>query len=169
MIVNYWKGDLVKMLDNSIKRGDFFSMAQGCNCFVTQGSGIAGQLRRFPEVYKADVRKGMNGCREKLGDYSVAEIANSTIYNLYTQHEYANRSVRNADYAAIAVAFCELNKLPIGTLFIPRIGAGLAGGNWDVIEQIINDATPDLKIIVVDFEEGYDPRYDGGNLNEFTN
>ncbi len=32
---------------------------------------------------------------------------------------------------------------------IPKIGAGSAGGEWKVIERIIEEETPDLKITLV--------------------
>lgn len=31
---------------------------------------------------------------------------------------------------------------------MPKIGAGLAGGNWDIIEQIINEEIGDVEVRV---------------------
>lgn len=54
-------------------------------------------------------------------------------------------SGRYVNYAAIAKVFTEvfrqvrISKLPV---HFPKIGAGLGGGNWDIIEAIINDCDP---------------------------
>ncbi|WWS23940.1 hypothetical protein vBKpnAMK2_00291 [Klebsiella phage vB_Kpn_AM_K2] len=37
-------------------------------------------------------------------------------------------------------------------LYIPKIGAGIAGGDWELIEKLINLATPDIDIMVVEYE-----------------
>jgi O-acetyl-ADP-ribose deacetylase (regulator of RNase III) len=46
---------------------------------------------------------------------------------------------RNLRYDALAQVFEKLNSADLEELHIPKIGAGLAGGNWDLIETIIND------------------------------
>ena len=38
------------------------------------------------------------------------------------------------------------------TLAIPRIGSGLGGGSWPIIEEIINGVTPDIDVVVYDYE-----------------
>lgn len=37
-----------------------------------------------------------------------------------------------------------------GTIHMPRMGSGLAGGSWDVIEAIVNETCPDLPVFVYD-------------------
>ncbi|CAL9964924.1 phosphatase [Vibrio phage D479] len=160
MIVETLQGDLVEMLRNSKRDQEVFWMAQGCNCFITQGSGIAGQLREFPEVFQADVDYGMEGDRAKLGGFSLANVgADCHVLNVYSQYEYGTDK-RHANYAAIGLAFMELNARAsqIEMLYIPKIGSELAGGDWNIIEQVINDATPDLDITLIEFAKGVDPR-----------
>ena len=65
----------------------------------------------------------------------------------YTQYAYGRNKV-NVDYDAISKVFELINKdfanhINIG---IPMIGAGLAGGDWNIISDIINEKTPDLNI-----------------------
>jgi O-acetyl-ADP-ribose deacetylase (regulator of RNase III) len=163
MIINYVKGDLIAMIDNNLanKSTDFLFAAHGCNCFCTQGSGIAGQLRKFPEIYRADVDNGCRGNYYKLGTISEASIdCNITILNMYTQFKYGTDK-RHANYAAIAMAFKHANDEfaeHSHPLYIPKIGSDLAGGDWDIISMIIDDATPDLDVIVLEFEPTIDPR-----------
>lgn len=35
---------------------------------------------------------------------------------------------------------------------MPRIGAGIGGGNWDVIEEILDTYSTKLEIVIVDWE-----------------
>lgn len=83
------------------------------------------------------------------------------IVNAFTQDNVGTHE-RQVDYSAVATCFARLNaevkevKQFIGeenwdgldTVAIPEIGCGLAGGEWDVVEAIINNNTPDLKITV---------------------
>ena len=174
-IKEYVKGDIVTMLNNSLDGvvQENLCVAHGCNCFMTQRSGIAGRLREFPEVFKADLDYGIKGDKRKLGTFSEATFGRNhslvTVFNLYTQHRYGRDPKQTyADYDAIGHCFSKLNKFwdavfhegVIPTLYIPRIGAGLAGGDWDTISGIIDESAKSVDIIVVDYVKGIDPRLD---------
>lgn len=161
MIVKYVKGDLVTLIEEN--KCEPVYVAHGCNCFVTQGGGIAQELRKFPEIYQADIDNARVGDKSKLGTYSVANVhVNNkhvaTVFNMYTQFGYGVGQ-RFADYDAIREGFHRLNSvLESGSiLYIPRIGAGLAGGDWDVIKNCIDCATPNLRVVVVDYVKGIYP------------
>ena len=123
----------------------------GCNCFRSFGAGIAKSIKeRYPEAYEADLNTG-HGDKNKLGHYSYVKLSDDkTIINAYTQYAYGRNKV-NADYDAIRKVFILLEEkyrnsnILIG---IPMIGAGLAGGDWETISNIINDVTPSLNIIL---------------------
>ncbi|QQG32204.1 hypothetical protein CkP1_0122 [Citrobacter phage CkP1] len=124
------------------------------------GAGVAGQLAKaYPVVFSADKGITEYGDKEKLGTYSRAVKLyghdNHEVYcfNLYTQY-YPGA---NVDYGAILYAFQELNawaetQLYRPKIYIPRIGAGIAGGDWHKIEVIIDMFTPDIDIVVVDWD-----------------
>jgi len=38
------------------------------------------------------------------------------------------------------------------TVHMPRIGCGLAGGEWSKVEEIINEVMADVQVFVYDFE-----------------
>lgn len=81
-----------------------------------------------------------------MGTYSFAETDHGTIINLYSQFHYGFGKV-NCDVGAIKDGFALLNEQYKGkTVCIPRIGAGLAGGDWSKIKQVIDSVTPDLNI-----------------------
>lgn len=126
-------GDLIQLA----KDGEFNVIIHGANCFHTMGAGLAKQIRaEFPEAYEADL-KTFYGKIEKLGSFSSAERDGLVIINAYTQFEPG----RNVDYTAIRGAFREVKKywgdteLKFG---YPLIGCGIAGGDWDLVREIIN-------------------------------
>lgn len=122
--------------------GHFDIIVHGCNCFCTMEAGIAKTIQQeFPEALNADMQT-TSGDREKLGNFSSATVTRGgntiTIINGYTQFAYHGRQVL-ADYKAITRLFARLKKTYPGKRFgYPKIGAGLAGGNWTKISEIIN-------------------------------
>jgi len=142
-------GDLVEMA----KENKFIAIVHGCNCFCKMGAGIAKQIKQsFPCAYEADCMSE-SGDKAKLGTYSTSKPRGcSFIVNAYTQFEYG-RNKRHANYDAIRSVFKLINQNFIGaSIGIPKIGAGLAGGDWSVIKSIIDEATPDIDITLVNFK-----------------
>ncbi|WDP93028.1 MAG: phosphatase [Desulfobacter sp.] len=134
------KGDLIKLA----QAGEFDVIIHGCNCFCAMDAGIARQIRgTFPKAWQAD-RETPAGDRQKLGHYSWALINNRAcplvVVNGYTQFHYEGDGVL-ADYQAIELLFTQLKGDFSGKRFgYPKIGAGLAGGDWAIIGQIIEQA-----------------------------
>lgn len=121
----------------------------GCNCFHAMASGIAPQIANqyAPIVRDAD-KKTEFGDWSKLGDYSLAETVNGLIINAYTQYR-PGRCPADQLYSNIRRVFAKLNMdFPNMAFGIPKIGSGIAGGDWDTIAQIIHETTPDLYIYV---------------------
>lgn len=135
------KGDLIELAIN----GEFDLIIHGCNCFCTMGAGIAKTIRqKFPEAYKADL-KTEKGDKSKLGkiSWTKSQIGNGNgelvIVNGYTQFDWKGRG-RKADYEAIREVFKTVKEVFSGLrIGYPAIGAGLAGGDWKIISEIIKD------------------------------
>ena len=65
------------------------------------------------------------------------------IVNAYTQYDFGRRG-RNVDYEAVSSVFAEIKRDFHGLrIAYPMIGAGLAGGNWEIIKLIIDDELKD--------------------------
>lgn len=145
MIIKKLKEDIFHAFMNH----DFDIFVQGCNCHHTQGAGIAALLSsRYPEVLIAD-RTSVKGDPSKLGSYTLAKTLDGIVINAYTQYSFGAGGP-HVDYDAISKVFATLNakyKDQNVTFGIPAIGCGLAGGNWEIVEQLINDCTPDINII----------------------
>ena len=137
--MNVVEGDLIALA----LQGKFDVIVHGCNCFCSMQAGIAKSIQdAFPEAYLADCATA-SGERAKLGTFSSALVVRGdyqfTVVNAYTQFGY--QGAGNADYEAIQQVFAAIaanfHGLRIG---YPMIGAGLGGGNWAVIEAIIERA-----------------------------
>lgn len=131
-------GDLIHLA----LAGRFDVIVHGCNCMHTMGAGIAKAIRAaFPEAWEADLSTP-RGDPAKLGTLSVGHVLRDgldlRVVNAYTQLDWRGAGVK-ADYEAIDRAFARIGRdfhgMRIG---YPRIGAGLAGGNWDRIAAIID-------------------------------
>lgn len=155
MITKTIKGDLITFA----KLGKFDAIVHGCNCLGVMGAGIAPQIAKaFVGVREADHSFEVPIRDERrLGKYSKAyqEEIDTWVINAYTQFDIRGRGVGQPDvnYRAITRVFTSLNEEFRGKILgIPRIGAGLAGGHWEAINEIINLTTPDIKIILVEYQ-----------------
>lgn len=141
------KGDLIDLA----KKGYFDVIIHGCNCYNTMGAGIARSIKQeFPEAYKAD-QATERGSKKKLGTFSYAKHGNLTIINAYTQFDYSSSKI-NVDYRAIKESFEAIRTFFHGKRFgIPKIGAGLAGGDWEKISKIIDEAFKGENLTLVEY------------------
>lgn len=139
MIKQYIKGDV---RDTHIK-----NIAHGVNCQNKMGSGVAKALfERWPEVkefYHLMFEEISPNNPELLGVTQKVMCDDKNIYNCFTQLNYGYDGKKYVNYAAIALAFDDMKHEGVKEVAIPKIGCGLAGGNWSIVEQLINDATGD--------------------------
>lgn len=131
------KGDLLDLFD----AGEFDVIVHGCNCFCAMGAGIALQIRnRYPEAYLSD-KSTEQGDITKLGSYSAHTYMDKglTIVNAYTQYMPGYNDLKQ-NYQAIndsmRLIATDFKGKKIG---LPLIGAGLAGGDWNIIRDIIKN------------------------------
>ena len=156
--MNVVTGDLLRLaLD-----GRFDVIVHGCNCQCAMGKGIALSIKqRFPEAYEADLRTP-KGDRAKLGSISVAEIGRPSgrfmVVNAYTQFHWRGEGVL-ADYDAIRSAFRLVKQRFSGRrIGYPKIGAGLAKGDWATIAAIIDEELAAEDHTLVEFAPASDDR-----------
>jgi len=137
--MNTISGDLLALA----LAGRFDVIVHGCNCHCQFGRGIAAAIQRqFPEAADADLATPKSD-RSKLGTISFARIirptASFTIVNAYTQFDYHGPGIL-VDYSAIRAAFRTVGAQFRGSrIAYPRIGAGLAKGDWETIAAIITE------------------------------
>lgn len=130
-MIEYIKGDVLNSGEAVV--------IHGCNCFNTMGSGVARQvLEEYREAAIVDAET-VPGDVSKMGTYTTAVGKNGTrIINAYTQYHYSRQKV-NVDCVALeCVMMLICNDFPDQKVFaMPKIGAGLAGGDWNIIEEIL--------------------------------
>lgn len=135
-------GDLIELALN----GEFDVIIHGCNCFVSMGKGIATLIKKnFPEAFEAD-KKTVAGDKSKLGYFTSAtvkkKLGDITIVNAYTQFHYSSRYTKGmcqVDYLAMENVMRRIKKAFHGKrIGYPKIGAGLGGGDWELISKIID-------------------------------
>lgn len=145
-------GDLIQLAEN----GHFDVIAHGCNCFCTMGAGIAKAVKEvFHAAFEAD-KATQRGDRAKLGTCSFAEIAlgssSLVVVNAYTQFDWRGRGPK-VDYAAVRSCMGWIKRHYSGRrIGLPRIGAGLAGGDWPTIAAIIEEELSGEDVILVEFK-----------------
>ena len=147
-MIEYRKGNLLDVTSGII--------AHGVNCQGVMGSGVAKAVReKYPHVYEKytkDVKSWVEGFGSTVGQLGrvqfVAVDSKLVVANCFTQ-DFFGTLKRQVDYDAVAVCFHELNKYKdlYGQLNIPKIGAGLGGGDWNVIESIIKSEYKDDVIV----------------------
>jgi O-acetyl-ADP-ribose deacetylase (regulator of RNase III) len=145
-MISYITGDLFKT------DGDL--LGHGCNCLGVSGAGVAKVLvRSYPEViqpYKALCEKHRGNKALLLGRAQFLPVTPHpaapnvrVIANLFTQINVGTHQ-RQVDYDAVHDSLTALRDAVenlefgiINKVALPRIGAGLAGGDWPKIKDIM--------------------------------
>lgn len=142
-MVKYVQGDLFKAPEDIL--------AHGCNCSGGFGSGVAaGMAHNHPKSRDQYMHKHRYEGWQ-LGDVKFVSSGTKWIANCGTQQDYLPRGILHADYPAIQKCmiqvrdFAKDNNLSIA---IPKIGCGLAGGNWEVVSVILQDVFSDYDVTV---------------------
>ena len=153
----------MKEIKGNLFEGEMDILAHVSNSYCVMGAGVAKQIKaRYPEAYEADLAtKGLGD--NKLGTYSQAVVngGNLTIVNIYGQVGIGNDGDplnRNAQYDLLFDALYTLAirtaKIRLGekvVIGVPRLGCGLAGGSWRIVEAIlltIEEAFPNIEFHV---------------------
>ena len=137
MIIIPKKGDLLNVPAGHI--------VHGCNAQGIMGSGVALAVKRkFPGAYLSYIHHHQEPQGLVLGvAYPFVVSDKLCIWNAITQEGFG-LPTRNVSYDAIETCFGQINTYLEFTddpmpkeLHIPMIGAGLGGGNWEIIKTII--------------------------------
>lgn len=145
MKIKYVKGNLLEAPEKFI--------LHGCNMQGRYGSGVAKQIKaKYPSAftaYKLAIDGGM-----ALGTVSWAEQEDGKlIMNGLTQQYYGRKAgevyVSYEALRSVMINVCWFanmhrlhNKIPeeyIMAVAMPKIGAGLGGGDWNIISEIIEE------------------------------
>lgn len=151
-------GDLIVLA----KQGHFDVIAHGCNCKTVMGSGIAKQIKgQFPIAYRSDASYSPDDPYKRLGNFSYCTVMGNnskiwfTIFNLYTQLNPG----KDLNYAALELSLWKLNAYlkinypsDAAKVGLPKIGCGIAGGDWEVVSKIIERTLTDCEVTIVNYK-----------------
>ncbi|BCB22181.1 macro domain-containing protein [Bosea sp. ANAM02] len=151
------------------KAGDLFAgdeavIAHGCNALGKMGKGFAYALaERYPKAKEAYLEHGAkNGYR--LGEVIPWLGPGRKVLHLIVQQRIRQKTdpkgIQYVDYRAVESAFEMIERgaarhierkegffYDDPRLAIPRIGADLGGGDWNVIERIISEKIRSIDVI----------------------
>ena len=136
------------------RKGDLLDatglILHGCNAMGQMGMGVAKAIRlKWPAAYQAYrrrfIREGLH-----VGEVIFVDVAPGIVVaNAITQNataKYPGQVV--VDYAGIETACKAVAEVAVArglTVNFPLIGCGLAGGDWGIVQPIIEKALgPDL-------------------------
>jgi O-acetyl-ADP-ribose deacetylase (regulator of RNase III) len=156
---------LIHKKGNLLTDSDISVIGHCTNCQGVMGSGIALSIKEiYPIAYdaykNAESKEGL-----KLGEISYGSVLRNSkpfvIFNLNGQHLYGTDS-RKINYEAIYSALekmrriCEMAKMePKPTVGFPhKMGADRAGGDWRIIERMIEAVFDGYSgdVIIVDWD-----------------
>lgn len=162
-------GDLISMALN----GNFDVITHGCNCLSKMGAGIAVGMAstfgcdKFPmELIGPDPKKlGNIDYKEFVLTPQGPFVSNQNpfnykkiiVVNSYTQNKYGKNHKdgveKPIDYEALTLCMRKINLEFAGKkIGLPKIGSGLAGGDWGKIKSIIQKELKDCEIVIVNYE-----------------
>lgn len=138
----------IKYISGDALTGPESVLIHGCNNRGVMGSGIAKTIReKYPASYDF-YKKCYQRDHLPLGSVYTWFNKPKTIIHCITQNGYGTDK-QYADYDAIRQCIIKVNRI-CTTLDVamPKIGAGLAGGDWTIIEKIIEEESTNFKPIV---------------------
>ena len=150
MKIIYRKGDLLECEEKVV--------VHGCNAQGVMGAGVARAIKekhfRAYTQYKREVvanQKYNKTGISLLGKVIWAVCGDKVIGNAITQEFYGRAPIRYCSYDAIRKCMQHINQYireEGGSVAMPRIGAGLAGGDWEIISQIIEEESTNFQPVV---------------------
>ena len=145
-MIEYRKGNLLDVTSGII--------IHGCNSHGVMGSGVALAVKnKYPGAYELYRERCIDSNDDPylLGSVIVYMVnENLLVANMITQKDFGTHK-RQVNYGAIARGFDDLEEYYANTpgveFHFPKIGAGLGGGDWEVIAELIEFYCPDRKLI----------------------
>lgn len=140
---------MLRLCKGDLLESNFDVIGHQVNCQSKMGAGIALQIRdKFPGSYNMFI-DDKRAPEKKLGDCLCFETglkAPSFVFHLYGQLNYGKREVFT-DYPALQQSLNKMIRMtkelevalkrPLKIALPYKLGCGLAGGNWTIVNSII--------------------------------
>lgn len=159
-MITYLKGSAVEPVTTDVR-----VIAHICNDIGAWGRGFVLSVSQKYPIAEADYRNWHQGNspiihgdppypKFELGAVRCVKVdENVWVANMIAQHGiFAKNGVSPIRYDALEQCLRWLTYLGFGSVHMPRIGCGLAGGKWSEVEPIIERALTDKDVYVYDFD-----------------
>jgi O-acetyl-ADP-ribose deacetylase (regulator of RNase III) len=145
MKIEYRQGDLFKT--------DIRHIVHGCNSRGVMGKGVAKLVKElYPLAYEEYHKLWLRNTALIVGSVQFVDCGSKTIINAITQRDFAkayNDPTRYVSYDAVSQCMAAINlAIPGQQLAMPKIGAQLGGGKWEIISNIIECELTDVSPVV---------------------
>lgn len=151
---------MIKYFTGDVLNSDADVILQQVNCKGKMGAGLALQVRnKYPFVYKqytAFCSKAENSS-SLLGQVLIVPVSDEqSIANLFAQDGYAAygfTTTCHTDYKALRKCLKIINrKYKKKRVALPYLlGCGLAGGDWTIVKEIIEEELRDCEVEIYSF------------------
>lgn len=152
---------MIKEIQGDLLDTDCQVIAHGVNCQGVMGSGVARALyEKWPKIkglyhsYFEEFNAGTDG-ENFLGEIdSIQDIrGGKVLVNCFTQQYFGGDGRRYVDYEAMYQCMESLYGLclyyKVKEVAIPKIGCGLAGGDWHIVKAILESVFPEDFVVKV--------------------
>lgn len=139
------------------KTGDLFAgpekaLLHGCNNRGVMGSGVAKIVReKYPRAYE-EYQNAFRLGGLRMGTVVEVDCGDKVVFNGITQDGYGKDGRRYVDYDAVEYVIHEVDTScryhGLDAVAMPLIGAGLGGGSWKIISEIIEKNSRMFKPVV---------------------
>jgi O-acetyl-ADP-ribose deacetylase (regulator of RNase III) len=148
MKIKYMTGDLLQAPEQYL--------LHGCNSMGIMGAGVAKLIRnKWPNAYD-DYSMTYNSYGLTLGSIIPSKQPDGKIIlNAITQETYGRTGI-HVSYWAVSNVMRQLNRWAdkeMKFVAMPQLGAGLGGGDWNVIEAIIENEAKNFQPVVYIYGE----------------
>lgn len=150
-MITYLKGDATKPADNRDA-----IIVHVCNNIGKWGSGF---VLAISKKWKLPEQRYRALSEYNLGSVDFVYVCdgNLVVANMIAQHAtYSKNNPLPLQYDALRECLkkvAEFAKRPLRAVHMPRIGCGLARGDWNKVEAIIKEELADLSVFVYDLED----------------
>lgn len=142
MDIDYQYGDILTT--------DAKYIAHCVNAQHAMNSGVARAIRdRYPKAYDDYMSSVLSMGKvilSKNEPHNILHIVGQEFYGRAPGHRYV-------DYPSLRKGIATINKHISEPVAFPRIGCGLAGGDWVVVAKIIEEEATNFQPIVFSFDD----------------
>lgn len=151
---------MIKIVEGNILNASENIIGHQVNCQGVMGAGLAKQIRKkYPEVFHnySELVSNSKNKSDLLGKMQLVTCGeNKWVANIFGQYSYGRENINYTSYIALEDAMIYLRDFAIKhdlTVALPYgIGCGLAGGNWEVVEGMIETAFNDYEVTLYNFK-----------------